>query len=97
MFEVIFTDSALDDLRFLKKNERNVVLDAIEQQLATQPLTETRNRKRMRDNELAGWELRVGDFRVYYNVEEASQHVNIRAVGWKVHNVLFIRGKEYPL
>jgi len=97
MFEVVFTESALEDLRFLKKTEQKVVLDAIEQQLVTEPLTETRNRKPLRPNDLSSWEARVGSQRVFYDVDEAGQKVTIKAVGWKEHNKLFIRGKEYQL
>jgi mRNA-degrading endonuclease RelE of RelBE toxin-antitoxin system len=65
MFEVELTDSALDDVRFLKKGEQNVVLDAIEQQLTKEPLVQTRNRKPLRPNDLASWEARVGSLRLY--------------------------------
>jgi mRNA-degrading endonuclease RelE of RelBE toxin-antitoxin system len=53
MFTLLFTDSALEDLRYLKKGDRNTVLDAIQEQLTATPLTETRNRKPLRANELA--------------------------------------------
>jgi hypothetical protein len=32
-----------------------------------------------------------------YYVDERSQTVTVKAVGWKEHNKLFIRGKEYQL
>ena len=97
MFEVVLTTSALDDLRFLKKNEQNVVLDAIEQQLAKEPLVQTRNRKPLRPNDLSSWEARLGAHRVFYDVDDVNQKVTIKAVGWKEHNKLIIRGKEYQL
>lgn len=93
----MFTESAFEDLRFLKKAEQNVILDAIEQRLATEPLVETRNLKPLRPNDLSSWEARVGAHRVFYDVDEGSQTVTIKAVGWKEHNKLFIRGKEYQL
>jgi mRNA-degrading endonuclease RelE of RelBE toxin-antitoxin system len=97
MFEIVFTESAFDDLRFLKKAEQNVVVDAIEDQLTKEPLVQTRNRKPLRPNNLSSWEARVGAHRVFYDVDESNQKVTIKAVGWKVHNKLFIRGKEYDL
>ena len=97
MFEVLFTESAFDDLKFLKKPEQNVILDAIEQRIATEPLVETRNLKPLRPNDLSSWQARVGDYRVFYDVDEGSHTVTIKAVGWKEHNKLFIRGKEYRL
>ncbi len=97
MFEVVFTESAMDDLRVLKNTEQNVVLDAIEQKLAKEPLVQTRNRKPLRPNDLSSWEARVGPHRVFYDVDEINQKVTLKAVGWKEHNKLFIRGKEYEL
>ena len=41
----------------------------------------------MRPNPIAPWELRVGNLRVYYDVEEGPEPVvNIRAVGLKERN-----------
>ncbi len=42
------------------------LLSAIEVQLVHEPLTETRNRKLLRPNPIAPWELRVGDLRAFY-------------------------------
>ena len=55
-------------------------------------LLETRNRKPLRPNEIANWELRLGKFRVFYNVEEEVLIVSIEAIGFKVGNLLFVRG-----
>ena len=96
-FTVEVTESALDDLDYLKKAEQNLVLDAIEEQLTATPLTPTRNRKPLRSNDLSQWELRVTSFRVFYDVDEEASKVIVRAVGWKEHNKLFIRGQEYSL
>ena len=96
-FTIGFTESALEDLRFLKKNEQKVILDSIQEQLAAQPLVQTRNRKPLRPNDLSAWEVRMGAHRVFYDVDEANKQVTVKAVGWKEHNKLFIRGKEYQL
>ena len=53
----------------------------------------TRNRKPMRPNPVAPWELRVGQLRVYYEIEAAEAVVRILAVGMKERNVIRI-GKE---
>jgi mRNA-degrading endonuclease RelE of RelBE toxin-antitoxin system len=97
MYEVVFTESALEDFRHVKKRDQNVLLDALEQQLASEPLTETRNRKPLRPNDISRWEVRIGSQRVFYDVDEAAKKVVIKAVGRKEHNKLFIRGKEYLL
>jgi len=97
MFDLQFTESALEDLRFLKRFEQSYILDAVERQLSAEPLTPTLNRKPLRPNDLAQWELRAGSFRVFYDVDGASRVVWIKAIGWKEHNRLVIRGKEYIL
>lgn len=74
------------------------MLEAIETQLVHEPLVETRNRKLLRPNPIAPWELRVGDLRVFYEVgAEAPDQVSILAVGEKHGNVLRIAGEEIQL
>lgn len=97
MYTVTVGQDALDDLRTLDKHEQKQIVDAIAEQLAFEPLTETRNRKPLRPNDLSTWELRVDRFRIFYDVHDASNEVLIKAIGWKVHNKLFIRGREFKL
>jgi mRNA interferase RelE/StbE len=97
-YRIIFSPDGLDQLHELSARLRAVVLDQIERQLTHQPAEETRNRKRMRENPLAPWELRVGDLRVYYDLRDEPQPtVLIRAVGVKVRNQLMIGGKAVRL
>jgi mRNA-degrading endonuclease RelE of RelBE toxin-antitoxin system len=81
MFEIVFTESALADMGFLKKTDQKVVLDAIEQQLTKEPLVQTRNRRPLRPNDLSAWEVRVGSHRVFYDVDAVTQKVTVKAVG----------------
>jgi hypothetical protein len=77
--------------------DRAIVLDAVDQQLAHQPTVETRNRKLMRPNPVAPWELRIGDLRVYYDVSDPPNPVvRVLAVGIKVHNIVRIGGNSFP-
>jgi hypothetical protein len=47
---------------------------------------------------LADWELRIGDLRVYYDVEEVPERViSIQAVGMKERNEVRIGGKVVKL
>jgi mRNA-degrading endonuclease RelE of RelBE toxin-antitoxin system len=96
-FVLTFTESALDDLRFFRKYEQTLVLDQTYLLLQEQPATETRNRKPLEPNELADWELRIGRYRVFYDVDSAEGTVIIKAIGHKEHNRLFVRGKEFKL
>ena len=96
-FEIFYADAAADDLTLLRKHDQALVVDAIDSQLAEQPLVETRNRKRLRPNDLSKWELRVRRFRVFYDVDEEAATVTIAAVGWKEHDKYYIHGREFRL
>lgn len=97
MFELEFTESAIEDLRYFKKAQQNLILDSVEQQVSQEPLTVTKNRKQLRPNDISTWELRIDKYRVFYDVNIEEDLVIIKAVGWKEHNQLFIRGKEFEL
>ena len=97
MYEVRFTPDAFDDLHSLRKFEERQILREIKQQLKHTPAVETRNRKRLRPNDLAEWEARIGDFRVFYDVDEGVKSVKIEAIGRKKGSRLVIRGEEYEL
>jgi mRNA-degrading endonuclease RelE of RelBE toxin-antitoxin system len=97
VFELEFTASALEDLGCFKKAEQNLILNDIEASLRYEPLAETRHRKPLRPNDLSAWELRVGNFRVFYDVDDEEKIVLIKAIGYKKHNVLYIRGRRFEL
>jgi mRNA-degrading endonuclease RelE of RelBE toxin-antitoxin system len=97
-YTIEYSPDTLDHLRALTARERAIVLDAVDVQLTHEPTVETRNRKPMRPNPVALWELRIGDLRVYYDVEEAPEpRVLIRALGVKERNRVRIGRKEYEL
>ena len=97
-YTIDFAESVKAQLQYLSARKRAIILDAIEKQLEYEPITETRNRKPMRPNPLAPWELRVGDLRAFYEiVGDEPNVVRILAVGEKIGNKLFIGGKEVQL
>src|SRR5438128_11918948 len=96
-FEIKYTDAAIEDLETFRKYDQTLVLDNIDRQLTNQPSVATRNRKRLRPNRVSEWELRIGRFRVFYDVLEDEQVVKIVAVGYKEGSRLFIRGEEFEL
>lgn len=97
MFTIGFTPSAFDDLAWFRKRDQSLIFDEIEQQLTHQPNVETRNRKKLRPNQTAEWELRIDRFRIFYDVNNAAQSVEIKMVGRKTGNQIYVRGKEYKL
>ena len=70
----------------------------MDEQLAHQPTLPTRKRKVLRANPIAPWELRLGDIRVFYEVqEEPEPQVIVKAVGIKRHNDLWIGEEKIEL
>jgi mRNA-degrading endonuclease RelE of RelBE toxin-antitoxin system len=65
--------------------------------LPTNRSSRLEQRKKLEDNELAPWELRVGDFRVFYDIDLVNKQVIIVAVGEKWHNRLHIGGEVIDL
>jgi len=96
-FQIEVTDEARADLLSYAAFERKTLLAEVRTQLSHQPVVPTKNRKPLRTNPMAPWELRVGRFRVFYEADETSRIVTILAVGHKVHNRLFLRGEEVKL
>ena len=93
-YQIQYSLDAEDHLRNLTARQRSIVLDTIDRQLAHQPTVETRNRRPMRPNPIAPWELRIGHLRVYYDVQEMPEAmVAIRAIGIKRRSQVHI-GRE---
>ena len=97
MYDIKLTPESFDDLHCLKRVEQTEVLSGIKAQLSFEPTVETRNRKRLRPNRLAEWELRIREVRVFYDVDERAGRVKVVAIGCKKGTRLFIRGEEYRL
>jgi mRNA-degrading endonuclease RelE of RelBE toxin-antitoxin system len=97
MFQIAFTPAALEALEDFRKYDRRRILDEIETQLSHKPNQETRRRKRLRPNQSAEWELRIGEFRVFYDVVPGTELVKIVIVGVKRGNKLFVEGQEFEL
>lgn len=91
-YEIEITDLAVGELKHIRAFHRRSVVDAIRSQLTHQPTVATRNRKRLDalvpefEHVPPIWELRLGDYRVFYDVDESSQMVYVRAVRQKKHS-----------
>ena len=93
-YEIRFVATAKSHLRGLSGRDRVATVAAIEPHLSHE--TETRNRKRLRPNPIAPWELCVGNIRVFYNADEPGI-VTILAIGVKDGNRLYMEGEEIHL
>ena len=89
MFTIEYAESIAGDLADVRAVDRKKILDEIEEQLTHQPVEETKRKKILRglkppwEHEEPVWELRVEEFRVFYDVDEASSRVTVRAVRHK--------------
>src|ERR671919_420398 len=93
-YQIELTEEAKDDLSYFSAFERKIIVSGIREQLGDEPEVETKNRKPLRDNRLAPWEVRIGIYRVFYKTDEVLRTVTVVSVGHKEHNILLIRGKE---
>lgn len=97
MFRIEFTPEALADLQSFRRYDQAQIVAGIEGQLPQQADEPSRNRKRLRPNRLAEWELRIGAFRVFYDVDLRESLVKIEAIGHKDGGTLYVHGEEYEL
>ncbi len=95
MFEIRLTPEAVEDLGSYSKRDRKRILDRIEACLKDEPGRDTRNNKVLRPNQVAERELRIDDFRVFFDAKD--EVVKIVAVGHKAGNRLYVGGKEFEL
>src|SRR6516162_6365445 len=81
MFDIRFTDHALHDLQTFPEAERQWILTALELQLMVNAAEESRDRRRIRPDMLAEWAVRLGEVRVFYDVDIPNRTVKVAAVG----------------
>lgn len=86
MYRILFAAAVEDDLKALSPYHRNRILDDIQVSLTREPTVPSRNRKLL-VNLLPPWEatsfvweLRSGDHRVFYDVDEDNLVVYVRAI-----------------
>ena len=96
-YAIEMTEEAKSDLDFYAVTARRTIVSAIRLQLMHEPITQTRNRKPLRDHPLATWELRAERYRVFYDVDQPAQTVVVTSIGHKEGNVLLVRGRKVPL
>ena len=89
MYRIEYAEGVAGDLANLRAYDHKHILDRLEKQLKDEPTKKTRNRK-----PLPGlippweylepvWELRIGAYRIFYDVDEGDLLVIIRAIRYK--------------
>lgn len=95
-FIVYFVPSAKQDLAYFQIREQRIILDAVKTFLEIDAAIPGKRRKQLRLNPLAPWELRIGNYRIFYEIRPEAR-VRILAIGHKQHNELFIQGKRIDI
>ena len=86
MFKIEFAEGVLGDLRKLRAYDRGAIVDAIEQHLSRAPNVPSKKRKPLAslvppfEAVPPVWELRIREYRVFYDVAEEERKVIVRAV-----------------
>jgi len=89
MYSIEYAEGVAQDLASLRAYKRSQILDRIEEQLTHNPTQQTRNKKILVglippwEHVQPVWELRIGAYRVFYDVDEIASHVIIRAIRHK--------------
>src|SRR4051794_16192652 len=101
-FTLTFAPQAIEHMDLIASKYHGLRRRTIHEQLTHTPNEETWNRKPLDQPAPFGasWELRAGPdnrFRVFYDVDSASQVVQILATGVKDRDRLLIGGEEYEL
>ena len=83
-YDVVYDEQAVDELRALRKFDRVNVIAAIERHLFDQPTAVSRmSIKKLELPVIAGYRLRVGEYRVFYDVDEDDWIVHVIAIRYK--------------
>jgi addiction module RelE/StbE family toxin len=92
MFQIVFKREAVNDLKRIKRYHAVAILDAIESHLTGEPERITRGTiKRLRGKQQATFRLRVGEFRVFYDV--IDDRVEILRILHKSETATFYQGQ----
>jgi mRNA-degrading endonuclease RelE of RelBE toxin-antitoxin system len=89
-FLIEVTGSAGKELQGIRPFDRKRIVSEIDTQLRHEPTTATKNRKCLEalsptfEHVPPVWELRVGEYRVFYDVDSDGEKVFIRAVRRKL-------------
>jgi mRNA-degrading endonuclease RelE of RelBE toxin-antitoxin system len=86
------------DLRSLRRSDETTARRSLPRYLASEPARPSSARKRLDPNPLGvAWELRLGDLRVFYDIDEQAQVVRVVNAGRKTGNDLYIRGVKVEM
>jgi mRNA-degrading endonuclease RelE of RelBE toxin-antitoxin system len=94
-FEVRYSRRAVAQLRNLRAFDRATILDEIERILTINPTVQSKAKiKKLREPAATAFRLRVGDFRVFYDLDEVSTAVNVVQILSKQDSLRYLEGSH---
>ncbi len=94
-YDIILRRRAVDDLDRLKKYYATEVADAMERHLQDKPGKTSKTRiKRLRGIKNPDYRLRVGDYRVFYTIDEDNRTVVVLRVMHKNETHQYLKEME---
>jgi len=91
-YTIILKRSAIVDLDALRKYDATQIANAMERHLQHDPTKESKSRiKRLRGISNPDYRLRVGDYRVFYVVDEDARQVDVLRVMHKDQTLTYYK------
>ena len=91
-YTIILKRSAIADLDALRKYDATQIANAMERHLQHDPTKESKSRiKRLRGISNPDYRLRVGDYRVFYAVDEDARQVDVLRVMHKDQTLTYYK------
>ena len=92
VYTIILKRSAIADLDALRKYDATQIANAMERHLQHDPTKESKSHiRRLRGITNPDYRLRVGDYRVFYVVDEDARRVDVLRVMHKDQTLLYYR------
>lgn len=92
VYTIMLKRSAVADLDALRKYDAAQIADAMERHLQHNPTKESKSRiKRLRGISNPDYRLRVGDYRIFYVVDEIARPVDVLRVMHKDHTLRYYK------
>ena len=92
VYTITLKHSAISDLDALRKYDATQIANAMERHLLHDPTKESKSRiKRLRGISNPDYRLRVGDYRVFYVVDEDARQVDVLRVMHKDQTLTYYK------
>ncbi len=97
-YRISYAPDAGQDLDYEGRATEASIRRAVPRYLTDQPGEPSNMRRPLDPNPLeADWELRLGNVRVFYQIDNDAQTVRVLRVGRKAREVVYLRGRPFEM